>query len=312
MSQRALYAERSPTVRRRLNYALLAPAACFLAAFALLPFLLSLRHSFLSLDLQQPGLYGSFIGFENYQRLRVDPLFYRSLTNTALFIIFGLFVEFPLGFLVAAYLQQVSPPLRRFVLAGLVVPMVLAPVAVGLMWKFLINPQYGVLTYYAAQIGIDIQNALSDQAQALWTVRLVDVWQWMPFTVLLSQACLTSVPRSLIQAAAVDGLPTWMKYRYIIGPWVLPTMTVAVLLRILEAFKIFDIVFVLTEGGPGNATEMVTLYAHRNAFVRGDYSYAAAYVVVLNAIVIVLCLALQRVLIQAPATLAISASRQGL
>jgi multiple sugar transport system permease protein len=275
-------------------YSLIAPSICFLVLFGLAPFIYSLYQSLLSFDLQHPETLGYFAGLKNYSNLLRGGLFFSSLLITLKFVLFGTLIEFPVGFLIAAYLQGVPATLRRVVLTTLIVPMVIAPVCVGMIWKFLLNPQYGVLIYYAGRVGLNLQNALSDPISALWAVRLIDVWQWTPFTVLLFQACLTSVPKELLDAAAVDGLSVMTRYRYIILPWIIPTLTVAILLRLLEAFKVFDSIFVLTDGGPGNATEMVSLHANRSAFVRGDYGYAAADIAVLNIVVFIACAVLLR------------------
>jgi multiple sugar transport system permease protein len=298
-------------LKRRVAYPLILPAVLFLLMFGFVPFLYSVWQSFLSVDLQRPRLVGSFAGLDNYLRLFGDRAFFQSLITTIKFISFGILIEFPLGFGIAAYLQQVSPRLRRLVLTALVIPMVIAPVSVGMIWKFLMNPQYGVLTYYSRFVGINLQNTLSNPVSALWAVRLVDIWQWTPFTILLFQACLSAIPRELLDAAAVDGLSAAMRYRYIVLPSILPTMLIAILLRLLESFKVFDSIFVLTEGGPGNATEMVSLYANRTAFVRGDYSYAAADVVVLNLIVFSFCSLLLRVASRTPRVAQASGSNGG-
>jgi multiple sugar transport system permease protein len=267
----------------------LAPVSIFLTLFVLLPFVYSVWQSLLSYDFQNPSVFGHFTGVKNYRILLSNSIFFQSLVNTAEFTAASIVIEFPLGFVIAMYLQRLRWRERQFLLSLLIVPMVLAPVAVGLLWKFLINPQYGVLSYYFGRMGFTFEPLLSNPHFALWAVRAVDMWQWTPFTVLIFQASLSSVPIEFLEAAEIDRLSPLLRLRYVILPWVVPTVAVALLIRLLESFKVFDMVFILTGGGPGNATEMVTLYANRIAFIDGNFGLASADVLVLNCIVLAGC-----------------------
>lgn len=289
--QKKLFSPKSIFVNERVaSYAFVVPALAFFTLLILIPFIYSVWQSLTSYNLQRPEETGAFVGLDNYrQLLRNDPVFYRSLLNTFEFMFFGILIEIPLGFGIAILLQKLPHRIRRVVLASITIPMILAPVAVGMIWKFLLNPQYGVISYYLNYIGLTFEPVLSNPSTALWAVRAIDIWQWTPFTILVFQAGLSAIPKEYLEAADVDGLSFWLKFRYVILPALMPILIIAILLRLLESFKIFDSVFILTEGGPGNATEMATLYAHRNGFVKGDFSYAAAQVFILNYIVILLC-----------------------
>ncbi len=166
-------------------------------------------------------------------------------------------------------------------------PLMLAPAMVGVFWKFMLNAQFGVVNNLIDAVGLPRVLWLSDPDLALFSVMLVDTWQWTPFIMIIALAALTTVPRHLYEAAEIDRASEWFKFREITLPLVWPLLLIAILFRAIEAFRLFDSVFVLTSGGPGRETEVISLHIYKVAFFNGDTGKASAYGVVVVIFVII-------------------------
>ncbi|MFQ5984594.1 MAG: carbohydrate ABC transporter permease [Alphaproteobacteria bacterium] len=269
----------------------LTPALALLIVLIVGPFVFMVWTSFTDLSFALPDREGSFIGFENYRRLvREDPIFWESFTTTLVFVFGVVAVEFVLGFALALILfHQIRR--RRFILTLLLIPMMLAPVAVGLIWKLLLQGEFGMLTYYLRELGLlSLQTAvLGDYRLVLLTVMLVDVWQWTPFVTLILLAGLLSLPRDPFEAAIMDGAMPLHVFRDVTLPLLRPIIALVVLLRGIDAFKEFDKVFVLTGGGPGTATELLSIYTWRVNFRDWDLGYGAVVAFMVYFVVLILC-----------------------
>ncbi|MHA1154249.1 MAG: carbohydrate ABC transporter permease, partial [Alphaproteobacteria bacterium] len=225
----------------------LTPSVLLLVVLLLGPFVYMVGISFTDLSYALPGHDGNFLGFDNYRRLvRDDPVFWESFRTTMVFVFGVVSTEFLLGFALALLLFH-HIQRRRIVLTLLLIPMMIAPVAVGLMWKLMLHGEFGMLTHYLRALGLlDPQTALlGNHNLVLWTVMLVDVWEWTPFVTLVILAGLLSLPRELTL------------------PLLRPIIALVMLLRGIDAFKEFDKVFILTGGGPGNTTELLSIYTWR-------------------------------------------------
>ena len=239
---------------------LLIPSCILLVLILVGPFLYMVWTSFTDLSFALPDRDGSFLGFDNYRRLmRDDPIFWDSFVLTFKFVVSVVTVEFILGLALALLLFHFIER-RRVVLTMLLVPMMLAPVAVGLIWKLLLQGDFGMLTYYLRQVGIlDLRTALLSSADVvLPTIMLIDVWQWTPFVTLVMLAGLMTLPREPFEAAIMDGARPWQVFRDVTLPLLRPIIALVLLLRGIDAFKEFDKVFILTGGGPGTATELLS------------------------------------------------------
>ena len=269
----------------------LAPALLLLAILLVGPFLYMVGVSFTDLSYALPGHDGNFLGFDNYRRLiREDPVFWESFGTTLTFVFGVVSVEFVLGFALALllfhHLQR-----RRVVLTLLLIPMMLAPVAVGLMWKLMLQGEFGMLTHYMRAIGLfGPQTApLGDHTLVLSAVMLVDIWEWTPFVTLVVLAGLLSLPREPFEAAIMDGAKSWQVFRDITIPLMRPIIALVLLLRGIDAFKEFDKVFILTGGGPGTATELLSIYTWRVNFRNWDLGYGAVNAFMVYLVVLILC-----------------------
>jgi multiple sugar transport system permease protein len=180
---------------------------------------------------------------------------------------------------------------RRFVLTLLLIPMMLAPVAVGLIWKLILRGNFGMVTYYLRAVGLlDVRSApLSQADMVLPTIILIDVWQWTPFVTLVMLAGLLSLPREPFEAAVMDGARPVQIFRDVTLPLLRPIIALVVLLRGIDAFKEFDKVFILTGGGPGTATELLSIYTYRVTFKHWDLGYGAVCAFMVYLVVLILC-----------------------
>lgn len=235
----------------------------------------------------------SFVGFANYSRILRDPFIWKYFQTTARFVIVAVGVEFLLGFGLALLLKE------QFKGWGLVttlilVPMMLSPVVVGLFWTFIMDANFGVLNFLISVFGLKKVLWLTNPHIALYSVALVDIWMWTPFVMLISLTGLLAIPKSLYEAADIDMASWWFKFRKITLPLVSPLLVLAVLFRVIDAFKMFDLVFIMTGGGPGDVTETVSMSLYRlafNKFKTGE-SCAMAY------IILILIIALSNLLIR--------------
>jgi multiple sugar transport system permease protein len=269
----------------------LMPALLLLLVLLVGPFFYMVGVSFTDLSFALPGHDGNFVGFENYRRLmREDPVFWQSFRTTLVFVSGVVSVEFVLGFALALLLFH-HIQRRRFVLTLLLIPMMLAPVAVGLMWKLMLHGEFGLLTHYLREFGLLAPQTalLGNHDLALPTVMLVDVWEWTPFVTLVFLAGLLSLPREPFEAAIMDGARPWQVFRDITVPLLRPIIALVLLLRGIDAFKEFDKVFILTGGGPGTATELISIYTWRVNFRNWDLGYGAVCAFMVYLVVLILC-----------------------
>ena len=257
---------------------LLVPSVIVLLFVLLGPFGYMVWTSLTDLSFSLPDRDGTFIGLDNYRRLvRGDDIFWGSFWLTTRFVLIAVTVEFALGFALA-YLLFRFVARRRLVLTALLIPMMLAPVAVGLIWKLLLQGDFGMVTYYLRAFGILGRDTalLSDPTLVMPAIIAIDVWQWTPFVTLVMLAGLLSLPEEPFEAAVMDGASRFQIFRDVTLPLLRPIIALVLLLRGIDAFKEFDKVFILTGGGPGTATELLSIYVHRLNFKNWDLGYGAA------------------------------------
>ena len=245
------------------------PAVLLLFALSIYPLIYALKISL-------TGPTGGF-WLGNYLRLFQDRFFAVAAAQTLLYASAALIGEFGLG-LGLALLNDSLPRARGLFRAGLLAPMLLPPVVAAVAWRLIFNPQFGVLNGTLAALGFDTRRLTwtSGESTALASVVLVDIWEWTPFLFLLLSAGLQSIPPEPIEAAKIDGASSWRVFRDIVFPLLKPTILLALLLRGMDLVRIFDQIFILTQGGPGFATETVSLYIYWTAFRFYNFGYAAA------------------------------------
>lgn len=263
----------------------IAPAVILLALFTLFPFIYSVRLSFLSWNLIKPYLGKPFVGFGNYTTLLNTPRFWHSLRVTCIFVIGSTGISVLSGLGIALLLNQ-SFRGNTFFRTVFLLPMFITPVVIGIMWRFLLNPELGILNYILGLVGIRQSGWLTSPPLALFTVIMVDVWEWTPLVILICLSGLQSLPSEPFEAAAVDGARLWQTFVYITLPSMKRLLATVVLIRTTDAFRVFDIIFVTTHAGPGVATENLNIYGYINAFEYFHVGYATTIILVLLAMII--------------------------
>ena len=258
---------------RATPYLFLAPAAIIMAMALIYPLGYMIWGSFRDWNPSQTIGEAEFVGLKNYITLWGDPNFHESLWVTLRFAFVVVTVEMVIGVGLALLLDRnirgMSILRTLFIL-----PMMIAPVVVGLMWRYMYHPTVGTLNRTLDSLGLPKIDWLGDHA--LTSVIIADIWQWTPFIFILSLAALQSLPRSALEAARIDGATAWQQIWYIKLPLMMPVLIVTMLLRLIDAFKVLEVILVLTEGGPGLSTEILALRISRTATEFRELGVAAA------------------------------------
>ena len=245
--------------RRLFLIALAAPAFLYVLAVAVGPMAQGFLYSFDSYNLIHPAS-RHFVGLDNYVALWRDPTARSAVINTFVFTFGAVSIEFAFGLGVALLLWR-DDWFNRIALGLLLIPATVTPLVVGLVFKALLNPEYGQLGYAFAEFGVSGPHGLlGDPQRALATLMAIDAWEWTPLMALILLAGLKSLPTDILEAAAVDGATAPQRFRLIILPLLLPAAFLALILRMMDAFRVFDIIFVTTSGGPGDATNTLMIY----------------------------------------------------
>ena len=273
----------------------LLPGLIFLFAIDLIPLIYSAWISLYNWWLIRPRDI-RFVGLSNYLRLAADPEFTRALVVTTLFTTGAVVVEFLAGLGLALLFAQPFRFLRRLRVL-ILLPLFVVPVVGATIWRVIFHPEVGVLNYYLAALGLGRPPWLSDPTLALVSITLVDAWRTIPFMFLVIYAGLEVLPGELFEAAAVDGASGWQSFRFITVPLLTYIMLLAVLIRAMDAFREFDIIFVLTGGGPGTATQTIQILNYR-AFGLGHMGEANAIGLVTLALVAAMCWVLMRAVLR--------------
>jgi multiple sugar transport system permease protein len=273
---------------RHFRYWLIVPAIFLLLLIGLFPLVYSLIIGFVRLTMLEADW--SFAGLVNYAQLFKDKRLWESLLHTTLIIAVALPLELVLG-LAMAYLFLDHLPGRQYFVSLLVLPTIISPIVAGATWRLLFDNRFGPINQILGWIA-------GQPVPALWTVNpnlvypaivFCEIWQWTPFMFLILLAALSNVDRSLTEAAEIDGAGFWRTFRHIVLPAIWPVMAIAILIRGLDLFRIFDIIWALTAGGPGTMTETISIYTYVQGFRQFESSYTAAiaFLVILILTVIV-------------------------
>jgi multiple sugar transport system permease protein len=271
-----------------MGWALLAPTLAILAVVGFLPFLYVLYVGLFDWNPFSNQLGMQWAAVNNYRRLVFDGAFLDSLWRTGLFAFVSVSLELSLGFLLAQTLVKNFP--GRTVFRTLyVLPLVMAPIAVGATWRLLTIPGFGPVPYFLDKwFGIDYRlGTFADQA--FLTVVLMDVWHWTPFVTLTLLAGLTAMPKEPLEQAQVDGANRWQVFRYLTIPMMMPVLLTVIFIRLMDALRVVDEVFMLTSGGPGTATQFIGIHIYRVVVPKTDYGYGSAMSLLVLYFTIVLC-----------------------
>jgi multiple sugar transport system permease protein len=278
------------------NFVPLLPGMLFLLAIAIYPTIYSLVISFFRWNLTDPEG-KTFGGLHNYELLLSDDSFWHALLVTAEFVAITVTIELALGLAIGLLFFRRFPG-DKFMRALILLPMVVAPVVVGLLWRYMLNVNFGVVNYLLSSIGIPRIDFLGDPFWALPTLMFIDVWQWTPFMFLILLAALQGIPEDILEAARVDGANPAQILVYHMLPLMRYPIAVAVVLRLIDACRVYDIIFMTTRGGPIDATQTLSWQIYDAGFRSFDLGYAAAYSWLMLILVLVVTTLLLRIMMR--------------
>lgn len=272
--------------RERWYYYLILPTILILLLVNIYPLLYSVFVSVTNYQLTGTNEL-KFVWFKNYIDLLGNINFLKSMGNTCIFVITSVTSEIVLGIAIAILLYRLGK-VGNVLLSFFLLPMMLTPVIIGIMWRFMYNYNFGMINFFLEKIGLEKVAFLSDRMHAIFYLSIVDIWQWTPYVVLLVYGNLQALPKELIESAGIDGASTIKTFRSITLPFLSHTVFVCALIRMMDSIREYDKVFTMTQGGPGNATETASFYIYRQAFKFFNTSSAAASSIMLLIITIVI------------------------
>jgi len=254
---------------------LILPGVILLLLFYLYPLLYSLFISFHDFRLIRPDL-TEFVGFRNYFEIFQDDEFVNAFINTVIYVGIALPFELVIGLSLALALDKITRG-KNLIRALLIIPQFLAPLAMGFIWKFMYNNDLGIINFVLRNIGIDRAPLwIADPAISLYSCIIVEIWACVPIFMLLLSAGLTTLSTEIIDAAKIDGANAYHRFRYIILPHLKPIILVTLLIRGMDSFRIFDLVYGLTQGGPAMSSDVLSLYMYRSGMLDRQFGFAAS------------------------------------
>ncbi len=272
-------------------YIFILPSLIGFFAFIVWPMFRGVQISFTEWNLLRPA---KNVGLENYQDAFADPVFWNALRVTAYYVILNIPLQTILALFMAVVMDRVT---KSEVVRGiLIIPYLLSSVIVAMIWFWILDPNLGYLNILLERIGLESQPFFFSLTQGIPTIAGINIWQYMGFNALLFYAGIQSIPKSLYEAATIDGAGEWGMFRSITLPLLRPVMVFVLVTSIVGSFQIFDTVSVTTQGGPVDATRVIVFYIVQNAFALSKFGYAAAMSVILFCILIVITLIQMRVL----------------
>ena len=268
---------------QRFALALLAPALLLLLVTTTIPLVYLAWNSMQRIDLGMPWLSG-FAGLDNYTKMGADPRFWNSLWLTAVYTASTVALQVVIGLSLALLVLQI-PKGQGVLRIAAILPIVLAPVVVGLFWRTLVlAPDFGLVDLVTRSAGMGSYNWLGDPQLALISVIAIHTWQWTPFAFLVMLATLATLPPDVYEAARLDRARPWQRFVYITLPLIRPAIVMVVIMRTMTALSAFAAIFAATGGGPGSSTEILNLYAYRTSFSELNVGYGASLAMVLMGI----------------------------
>ncbi|WP_245196540.1 sugar ABC transporter permease [Labrys sp. LIt4] len=270
----------------RIGWAFALPGLLLLAIVMGFPLVYACILSISSMTLIKPSLM-PLVGFKNFASMLADPLFWNALWLTVRYSAITVIGEFVIGLGIALMLNR-TVHMKPVYFAILTIPMAMSPISVALIWRMLLQPNLGIANHLMESFGLPRLDWLGTPGMALWTMAAIDIWQQMSFVVLILAAGLAALPRDPYEAAEVDGARAWQQFFYITLPMLRPVAAITVIIQLINEFRTYDLPYVLTKGGPGNATEVLSFFAYRRAFLGLSLNEGAAAAFVLLVIVLAL------------------------
>ena len=274
----------------------LLPSFVVVGVFSLYPIFESFRLSFYRMILTLPWLGQKFVGWQNYADLVSDPVALSSFKTSVIFVAVTTPIEVLLGLAMALVLNK-SFRGRGWLRAVVLIPWAVPTVVASQMWRFIFNDRYGVFNYLLFGDATQFYWApLAEPGLALMSIMIADIWKTSAFAALIILAGLQGIPQELYEAANVDGASAWQKFRHITLPLIKPALLLALLFRTIDALKVFDLVFVMTQGGPADSTNVLQFYGYKKSFAEGMIGYGSAIAVAVFLVSLLLSLLYIRLL----------------
>jgi len=277
-------------VKTLVPYLFVSPAVLVLGFTCLYPVLKGFELSFYDWSLGTPIAARKFIGWENFAWAWHDPAVFNAIRVTLVFTFFAVTAELVLGLLIAFLLEKGMAGIA-ILRTVFMIPIMIAPVVVGLLWRYLFDANFGLINYVVSLVGLQPKIWLGTPGLALPAVIVTDIWQWTPFMFILFLAGLQSLPKDPVEAAHVDGATAWQVIQRVKLPLLAPVIWVAVILRVIDAFRSLEVMFIMTFGGPGRETEVLSLNIYKTAFMSQRLGLAAVNAVFLLAFILLLSVA---------------------
>jgi multiple sugar transport system permease protein len=265
----------------------LGPAVLVMAAACLYPVLSAFQLAGYDWSMGTPWSSARWVGWSNFVSAFGNPRVWSSLQTTMLFAAVCVGAEMALGIALALALEH---PVRGMAVFRtlFILPMMIAPIAVGLVWRYMFDAQFGLVNAALVAMGLGAQTWLADPALAFIAIVVADIWQWTPFVFIMIIAALAGIDGSVIEAARIDGAGWWQQTFLVKLPMVMHVIAITLMMRLIDAFRVLEVVYVLTFGGPGDSTEILALHIYKTAFVGQQLGVAAAISVLLLVVVVVL------------------------
>ena len=281
---------------RRYGYLLAAPTVLIVLLIILFPITFALISSFFDYTLINKS-FNNFIGLDNYVNSINDEQLFNSISVTFFFVVLVVLFEFLLGFFIAILLNSIDR-FKSIYYFILLLPLLINPIVVGLIWRMFLHPQLGILNYLLSLISISPINWLGDPKMAFVTIIFVDIWHQVSFMIILLLAGLSAIPKEPYEAARSDGAGILDCFIHITLPYMRPVIIVTILIRLIFAVKTYDLIYIMTKGGPGDATDLISYYIYRSAFISLNLGEAAAMSTILLFIIVILTLPLFKYMIR--------------
>jgi len=257
---------RTRTLREKFGhgsrYMLLVPVLTLLSVVILIPEIMAF---FLSFTTYSPGDVPVFVGFKNYIEILKDRYFLNALVNNLIFLASIICFEFLVGFGIALLLNH-GFRLQRLWVSLVIAPYAISPVVAVVIWRYMLDPNYGFINFIISSIGFKPVLWLGSNLTSFIPIILVDVWRFSPFITIIAYAALVSLPIELFEVANIDGASRWQSFRFVTLPLIAPALMVAIVFRVIFALREFGIIWILTQGGPGRGTEILSVFLYKESF----------------------------------------------
>ncbi|MCF6159647.1 MAG: sugar ABC transporter permease [wastewater metagenome] len=264
--------------RTNLPYLFLLPGIALVLAFSFLPFLDTILLSFKNAKLILPE--EAFTGTDNYREILTDSRFWYSVFITLFYTFTSICLEAGLGLCLGLMMNRIIPGSGFFRIL-ILIPWTIPTVVTARIWQWMFDYNLGIINYFFDAVRIGRINWLGEPFMAFFSIVIADVWKTAPFVAIIVLAGLSAIPREIYHASTIDGANSWQQFRFITLPLLLPILSVAIMFRAIDALRIFDLVYVFTGGGPGGATETLSIYAYKLFFYKGDFGQGAATSVII-------------------------------